>query len=64
MGNCRSLSYLLLLTNSFAVSREMLEPFLEGKTMDKALEERRLFIIDYVILEGLEITDPTLEVRH
>ncbi|XP_052075776.1 allene oxide synthase-lipoxygenase protein-like [Mytilus californianus] len=36
----------------FGVTYEMVKPFLEGKTIEQAMEEKRLFIIDLAILEG------------
>lgn len=35
----------------------MVEPFLEGKTMEDAMESRRLFIIDYDLLEDCPVKD-------
>lgn len=30
----------------------MVKPFLEGKTIEEAMKEKRLFIIDLALLEG------------
>ncbi|XP_053388344.1 allene oxide synthase-lipoxygenase protein-like [Mercenaria mercenaria] len=35
------------------VNDQILNPFLEGKTLNQALEEKKIFIIDYEILDGL-----------
>ncbi|CAC5359765.1 ALOX5 [Mytilus coruscus] len=37
---------------SFGVTEIMVKPFLEGKTMKQAMDDKRLFIIDMAILEG------------
>ncbi|XP_071128944.1 polyunsaturated fatty acid 5-lipoxygenase-like [Mytilus edulis] len=36
----------------FGVTEEMVKPFLEGKTLEEAMKENRLFIIDLALLEG------------
>ncbi|XP_076115119.1 polyunsaturated fatty acid 5-lipoxygenase-like [Mytilus galloprovincialis] len=36
----------------FGVTEEMVKPFLEGKTLEEAMKEKRLFIIDLALLEG------------
>ncbi|CAC5379791.1 ALOX5 [Mytilus coruscus] len=36
----------------FGVTEEMVQPFLEGKTIEQTMNEKRLFIIDLAILEG------------
>ncbi|CAG2249786.1 ALOX5 [Mytilus edulis] len=36
----------------FGVTEEMVKPFLEGKTIEEAMKEKRLFIIDLALLEG------------
>ncbi|XP_045180456.2 polyunsaturated fatty acid 5-lipoxygenase-like [Mercenaria mercenaria] len=37
--------------DKFGVTAEMVEPFLEGKTLENALKDRKIFIIDYDVLE-------------
>ncbi|VDI58658.1 Hypothetical predicted protein [Mytilus galloprovincialis] len=37
---------------AFGVTEEMVKPFLEGKTLEEAMKEKRLFIIDLALLEG------------
>ena len=38
---------------SFAVSSEMVEPFLEGFTLEEAMEHRKIYIVDLKVLENL-----------
>ena len=38
---------------SFAVSSELVESFLEGSTLDKAIENKKIFIVNHVILDGI-----------
>jgi hypothetical protein len=35
----------------------MIEPFLEGLTLSQAITDKRLFIIDLDILEGISLVD-------
>ena len=49
---------------SFAVTSEMVEPFLEGQTLAEALENKRLFLADYKLLEDLKRTNPKLHVSY
>jgi hypothetical protein len=46
------------------VNDEMLKPLLEGKTIKQTIDERRLFIIDLAILEGVPAKTPELVVSH
>ncbi|KAI8492300.1 Arachidonate 5-lipoxygenase [Branchiostoma belcheri] len=41
--------------NNFAVTGEMVEPFLEGRTLDDALQARRIFIVNYKVMEDLDL---------
>lgn len=41
----------------FAVTSVMLEPFLEGQTMDAALAAKRIFIVDLEILSHLKLDE-------
>ena len=45
-------SYLTFLR--IAVTAEMVEPFLDGMTLDEALEKRRIFVVDLEVLDKLE----------
>ncbi|XP_033100800.1 arachidonate 5-lipoxygenase-like [Anneissia japonica] len=45
--------------NNFGVTSQMVEPFLEGKTLDECLQNNRIFIVDHKFLEGIpNITVP------
>ena len=48
---------------SFAVTSVMLEPFLEGRTLDEALESKMIFIVNLEILSRLKL-DETRKVGH
>lgn len=52
-----------LLSCRFAVTSVMLEPFLEGQTMDTALAANRIFIVDLEILSRLKL-DENKKVGH
>lgn len=41
----------------FGVTAEMVDPFLEGKTLSEVMEMRRIFIIDYEILEDCPVRE-------
>ena len=43
---------------SFAVTSVMLEPFLEGQTLEDALTAKRVFIVDLEILSRLKLDEP------
>lgn len=43
---------------SLAVTSEMLEPFLEGQTLEEALTARRIFIVNLEILSRLNLDEP------
>uniref|UniRef100_A0A1W7RAZ7 Arachidonate 15-lipoxygenase B n=1 Tax=Hadrurus spadix TaxID=141984 RepID=A0A1W7RAZ7_9SCOR len=43
--------------SKFAVESKMVEPFLEGRTLEKAIEDKKIFIIDLAILEGITTRD-------
>ena len=45
--------FCLFLSFSFAASSSDIEIFLEGRTIDVAFEERRLFLVNHKILDGL-----------
>ena len=34
----------------------MIEPFLEGKTMEEAIEKKKLYYVDLTYMEGMEVT--------
>ena len=53
-----------LMVFSFAVTSEMVEPFLEGQTLAEALEKKRLFLADYKLLEDLKRTNAKLHVSY
>ncbi|XP_033111083.1 arachidonate 5-lipoxygenase-like [Anneissia japonica] len=42
------------LPEGFYVTADMVEPFLEGLTLDDALVNKRIFIIDYHVMEGID----------
>ena len=46
-----------LLSCRFAATSDMLEPFLEGQTMDAALAANRIFIVDLEILSRLKLDE-------
>lgn len=43
---------------SLAVTSGMLEPFLEGQTLEEALTARRIFIVNLEILSRLNLDEP------
>lgn len=43
---------------SLAVTSAMLEPFLEGQTLEEALTARRIFIVNLEILSRLNLDEP------
>ncbi|XP_056021366.1 polyunsaturated fatty acid 5-lipoxygenase-like [Ostrea edulis] len=43
--------------DKFGVTEEMIKPFLEGLTLSQAINDKRLFIIDLNILEGISVVD-------
>ncbi|XP_052089604.1 allene oxide synthase-lipoxygenase protein-like isoform X1 [Mytilus californianus] len=45
---------------NFGVTEIMVKPFLEGKTMKQAMDDKRLFIIDLAILEGCPTVGETI----
>ncbi|CAC5359763.1 ALOX5 [Mytilus coruscus] len=45
---------------SFGVTEIMVKPFLEGRTMKQAMDDKRLFIIDLAILEGCPTVGETI----
>ena len=47
---------------SFAVTDDMVSDFLEGKTLSEVIKEKRLFIIDHKMVEGLKALKPDSEV--
>ncbi|XP_076352240.1 allene oxide synthase-lipoxygenase protein-like isoform X2 [Tachypleus tridentatus] len=46
--------------SKFGVEPEMVEPFLEGLTLEKALSQKRLFIVDLEILKDISCRDARL----
>lgn len=50
-------SHEYLVSFSMAVTAEMLKPYLEGWTLKQIIDARRLFIVDYKILEDLPTKD-------
>ena len=49
---------------SFAVTSEMVEPFLEGKSLAEALEKKSIFLTDYKVLEDLQTSNAKLHVSY
>ena len=47
----------------FAVTPEMVEPFLEGKTFNEAMKRKKLYLMDLAYLTSMECTD-NRKVRH
>ena len=41
----------------FAVTSEMVEPFLEGMTLDEAMQSKKLYLIDLTYLVSIQCTD-------
>lgn len=39
---------------SFAVTAEMIEPFLEGKTMKDALDSKKLYLLDLTYMAQIQ----------
>ena len=52
------LSSILALFFSLAVTSGMLEPFLEGQTLEEALTASRIFIVNLEILSRLNLDEP------
>ena len=44
---------IFLLNSSFSVTNELVQPHLEGMVLAEALEKKRLFIVDYNLLDGI-----------
>ena len=42
---------------NFAVTSEMVEPFLEGITLSEAIEKNMIYIVDLQVLEGVQCKD-------
>ncbi|XP_071956418.1 allene oxide synthase-lipoxygenase protein-like [Antedon mediterranea] len=40
--------------NNFGVTAQMVESFLEGKTLDECLQNKRIFIVNHKVLEGVQ----------
>ena len=40
--------------SSFGVTSDMVEPSLEGSTLEEAMEQKRIFLVDLSVMEGLE----------
>ena len=38
----------------FAVTAEMVEPFLEGKTMEDAMKKKKLYLMDLTYMSDIE----------
>ena len=51
------ISTISLLVFRFGVTDDMVEPHLEGLTIQQAIDAKRLFIIDYEILQGVYTKD-------
>ena len=47
---------------SLAVDDDVLKPLLEGKTIEQTIAEKRLFIVDLAILEGVPTKNDELVV--
>ena len=47
-----------LFSYRFAVTSAMVEPLLEGHTLDNALAAKRIFIVDLEILSRLKLDEP------
>ena len=45
--------YNIFLIFSFSVTNELMHPFLDGFTLEEALERKKLFIIDYKTADGV-----------
>ncbi|CAH1791737.1 unnamed protein product, partial [Owenia fusiformis] len=43
--------------DKFAVTAEIVEPFLEGKTLEECLSNKKIYIIDYEILDRVMQND-------
>ena len=46
--------YGLLISDRFALNKEDLRPYLEWKDLKEAIEQKKLFIIDYRIFDGIQ----------
>ena len=46
------------------MTKALLAPYLEGGSLNEALEANRIFIVDYNILDNLEITDEKRKVKR
>ena len=42
---------------SFPVTDEMLQPIMENMTIEEAIQNKKLYIIDYTFLRDLQCTD-------
>ena len=42
---------------SFSVTNDLVLPYLEGLTVEEALEKKRLFIVDYNVTHGVQVMD-------
>ena len=45
------------LPETFGVISEMVEPFLEGQTLDEAIEDKKIYIVDHSFMKDIQCTD-------
>lgn len=48
----------------FGVTDENLKPFLEGITISQAISKKRLFIVDFEILDGITCFEEYIVSKH